>query len=198
MMNVINAPKLSTQNLRNGEKVLKEFKQEFPYIRSNTKINLELFNHKDNADIVSLTPKLKGRASIVGFKIYMMRQQYAGAKDKIGFLTSAIKKEKSANCGECAILLHNKLEQKGIKSQNVRFNIHNNVDKSNRNHAFTVFGLDKNADISKPHTWGKNAIIVDGWANIAQKAQDGVDYLKQLFALNPKEETCVFEPFKNI
>lgn len=198
MINVINTPKLSTQNLRSGEKVLKQFKQEFPYLRSNTRINLELFNHKDNENITSLTPKLKGRASMTGFKIYMMRQQYASAKDKIGFLTSAVKKEKSANCAECAILMHDKLAQNGIKSQNVRLNIQNNVDKSNRNHAFTVFGLDKNANISKPHTWGKNAIIVDGWANIAKKAQEGVEYLKQLFQLNTKEETCVFEPFRNI
>lgn len=33
-------------------------------------------------------------------------------------------------------------------------------------HVFAVMGLDKDADLTKPETWGENAVVVDPWGNI--------------------------------
>ena len=41
----------------------------------------------------------------------------------------------------------------------------NNVNL-NHDHVFVVAGLDKNADLSKPETWGDNAVILDPWGEI--------------------------------
>ena len=39
--------------------------------------------------------------------------------------------------------------------------------ESTDQHVFTVIGLDKNADLTDPTTWGENSVIVDPWGNIA-------------------------------
>ncbi|MCM1265803.1 MAG: hypothetical protein NC200_06350 [Candidatus Gastranaerophilales bacterium] len=186
------------QKLRLGEQVLKDFKSEYPYIRSNTLINTKIEKHQNDARYSSILPKLSGRSCLAGLKIQGLRYNYERSSQSIEVLQKGIKKDKSANCKECATLIFDKLVKRGEKPQNIKFDIVSESEKSKpKNHTFTVIGLAENADITKPHTWGKNCVIVDGWANIVQKAQDGVEYLKELFNFDAAKEQCVFKKYSN-
>ena len=134
-----------------------------------------------------------------GFKILEMRRMYEESKNKIYFLSKAVKATKTAGCQECSILMHNKLSERGIPAQNVRFAIEQkNGFDTDRNHAFTVIGLSEGAKLEEPKTWGKNAVIIDGWANIVKRATDGIEYFKDMFKYNPEKEVCKFSEHRNI
>ena len=109
-----------------------------------------------------------------------------------------MKRDKSANCKECTTLIFDKLLKRGCKPQNIKLDIVSDAENTRpRNHTFTVIGLDNKADIAKPHTWGKDCIIIDGWANIVKRAQDGVEYLKQLFCVDSEQEKCIFKNYSS-
>lgn len=193
-----NAPKIVKQNLCTGEQVLREFKAEIPYFNSNTRINTAIQRHKDNEKYKALIIRLTGKSYLSGFKIQKLRYDYDKSNNKIEFLEGRIKQEKAANCKECAVLIYNRLAKRGQEPKNIKLDIVSSEENIKpKNHTFTVIGMDKNADISRPHTWGKNSVIVDGWANIVQKSQEGIEYLKQLFNVNPEKEKCIFKDYPN-
>ena len=191
--------RILTQNLYKGEAVLKEFKAEYPYINSNIKYNNIIDRHKNDEKYWALLPILRGKSVLSGFKIAEMRRMYEESRNKSYFLSKAVKATNTAGCQECSILMYNKFSNKGIPAQNVRFAIEQkNGFDTDRNHAFTVIGLDKDAKLSNPKTWGKNAVIVDGWANIVKRAKDGIEYFKEMFKFDPEKEVCVFGEHRNI
>lgn len=198
-MNGVRNRKIITQNLYAGEKALRSFKSEFPVLNSNTHYNLLIERHKNNEQYSELIPKLKGKSILAGLKMNCIRSSYNSASDKTDYLKKAIKFQKVANCQERAFLVHNELNSMGIQSQNIRLNfIPKDGQDINKNHAFTVIGMAENADPAKPKTWGKNAVIVDAWANIVKRASDGLEYLKGLFKYNPEVETCELSAHRNI
>ena len=73
-----------------------------------------------------------------------------------------------------------------------------NGEEIHKNHAFTVIGLKQNADITKPNTWGKDAVIVDAWTKTVKRANEGIEYIKEIFKYNPEKEECVFSLYRNI
>jgi hypothetical protein len=197
MVNVSNR-RVLTQNLYNGEKVLKEFKSEFPYIKSNTKYNTIIERHKDDERYAGIIPLLRGQSQLSGLVVYQMRNSYNAQKNKLGYLKQAVKFLKVANCQECAFLIHDKLDKAGIPSQNIRVNFEQkNGFDTTKNHAFTVIGMDKKADFSNPKTWGKNAVIIDGWSNMVTRVREGIDFIKQTFKFDPEKENCVFSKHNN-
>ncbi len=198
MVNV-STRRIITENLYNGEKALRGFNAEFPYIRSNIKYNSIIERHKNNETYSKIIPKLRGKSVISGLMISQMRGMYENAPDKIKFLSKAVKATKTAGCRECSFLIRDRLEKMGIESQNIRFYVEQkNGFDTNKNHAFTVIGLDKGADLNNPDTWGKNAVIVDGWANMVKRAKEGIEYFKTLFKYNPEKEVYKFEEHRNI
>lgn len=191
--------RIITGNLYNGEKALRNFRAQFPLVLSNTRYNCLIERHKTNKDYAELIPALKGKSILAGLVMSGIRNTYNQAKDKINYLKAAVKNQKTANCQEQAFLIHNELKEMGIPSQNVRINfVQKDSEQIHKNHAFTVIGLDKDADIQRPHTWGKNAVIVDAWANTVKRAQEGIEYLKEIFKYNPEKEDCVFSYHRNI
>ena len=191
--------KIITQNLYAGEKALKTFKAEFPYFHSNTKINTAIRTHEDNKRYSDLIPRLRKQSIVTGLKINNLRLAYASIPNKIQYLTQNIKFNKAANCCECSFLIHDTLKQQGVESQNVIMNIFKNgEERFDRNHAFTVIGLKKDANISNPKTWGKHAVIVDGWANIVKRAKEGLDYFTELFGFNSETEHITLDKYRNI
>lgn len=198
-MSTVQHRKIVTQNLYAGEKALKNFRAEFPCVNSNTRYNQLIERHRNNEDYAELLPKIKGKSILAGLKLDMMRTTYNQTPNKLDYLKLAVKQQKVANCQERSFLIHNQLEQMGVDSQNVRINfVPNNGENIHKNHAFTVIGLDKNADLANPQTWGKNAVIVDAWANIVKRASEGIDYIKDLFKYNPNAETCEYSALRNM
>ena len=174
-------------------------KAEFPYFHSNTKINTAIRTHEDNKRYSDLIPRLRKQSIVTGLKINNLRLAYASIPNKIQYLTQNIKFNKVANCCECSFLIHDTLKQQGVESQNVIMNIFKNgEERFDRNHAFTVIGLKKDANISNPKTWGKHAVIVDGWANIVKRAKEGLDYFTELFGFNSETEHITLDKYRNI
>ena len=195
----INNRRILTQNMYKAEAVLREFKTEYPYLNSNIKYNAKISEHCDKEKFAHILPILRGNSMMSGFKILEMRRMYEESKNKIYFLSKAVKATKTAGCQECSILMHNKLSERGIPAQNVRFAIEQkNGFDTDRNHAFTVIGLSEGAKLEEPKTWGKNAVIIDGWANIVKRATDGIEYFKDMFKYNPEKEVCKFSEHRNI
>ncbi|MDD3236467.1 MAG: hypothetical protein PHV37_00035 [Candidatus Gastranaerophilales bacterium] len=98
----------------------------------------------------------------------------------------------AGNCSDQAILAANYLiEEKGAENVGLvactmtgQDPFHpNNTDQ----HVFAVLGLDDNADLSNPETWGENAVMVDPWANNAlpivpdEKGTSGINKLYSTF-----------------
>lgn len=190
--------KIITQNLYNGERILKEFKSDFPYIKSNTRYNISINRHKDDSRYSDLIPRLRGQSQFNGLVTFEMRCGYENSNKKSEYLNKAVKQTKIAGCQECSFLIHERCKKAGIPSQNIRMEVvQSNGFDTDRNHAFTLIGFNKDADLSNPKTWGKNAVIIDGWANIVTKAQEGIEYLKQLFSVDPNKEKCIFERHRN-
>lgn len=72
------------------------------------------------------------------------------------------------------------------------------------NHVFVVIGLANNADLNKPETWGKDAVIVDPWSNTVAPAlnnddntQNGICKIKKLplFRSDENIEFINYAPF---
>lgn len=190
--------RIVTQNLYKGESVLRDFNTQYPYLKSNTKYNHLIDLHKNNEQYAKLIPIIKGKSILAGFVLNQIRNTYKQTTDKITYLKNAVKHQKTANCQECAFLVHNKLSEQGILAQNVRMNfVTKGTDKIPKNHAFTVIGLDKEADITRPNTWGKNAVIVDAWTNTVKRARDGIKYIKEFFNFNPEKEDCIYSYHRN-
>ena len=59
-------------------------------------------------------------------------------------------------------------------------------------HAFCVIGLDDNAEIKNPATWGKDAAIVDMWSNIVAGAQDALKAFQKIFKINKEKSDVIF------
>ena len=130
--------------------------------------------------------------SVVSDILYMNRIRQGTTIDEYVELT----KEKApqlgvGNCSDQAILAANYLiEEKKennvalialtLKGQNPV-----NVDAIDQ-HVFAVVGLDKNANLKDPDTWGENAVLVDPWGNISDPVKSenpSRSALNKLYAL---------------
>lgn len=193
----ISQPRIVLQNLRLGEKTLKDFNGEYPYFQSSSKLKFKILKHRQNPNYQDIIKNLSNFCSLVNVKIKLMRTGLRTSANKYNYVRKMVKNEKIANCGECAFLMSKDLESKNIKHQNI-FMCVNDKDGNylGDNHSFILLGADKNADYTKPSTWGKNAVIVDGWANFVSRAADGLDYLKQIFNVNQVDRNCEFRPYR--
>jgi len=133
-------------------------------------------------------------------------------------MKKSILKSNNANCGEMADLVQYEHLTRGIKTHNVGLKFYDKAEpfyEANylRDHCFLVRGLAKNAELSEPHTWGQNAVIVDSWigTGIVEKAfdtpiptykngqkvrgefiQGGISKILDFFKFNPDTEKSRF------
>lgn len=105
------------------------------------------------------------------------------------------------NCGECADLIQNRLQKKGLTAHNIRIQ-HKDINTGKVDpcsmHTFTVFGLKPDADPINPKKWGPSAVVVDGWANITKPAQDALREYKKIFCFDPNKHDIKFEIAENV
>lgn len=59
------------------------------------------------------------------------------------------------------------------------------INRHCKDHTFLVLGLNAQADLTKPDTWNKDAVIVDPWAGFVLPLEEGISRICQFFSLSP-------------
>ncbi|MDD3013290.1 MAG: hypothetical protein PHC34_06255 [Candidatus Gastranaerophilales bacterium] len=198
------------ENLRLGEKVLKEFNGEFGKPKSNTFINAKILQHQTNQAYIPVIQKISSVSDKYNKEVRSLRNNMTGdyptLDEYINKLKEMVKNTNYANCGEQTNIIQYKLLQQGELPHNIRLLItEKTTNKKQENlwdHVFTVFGQKKYAHLNFPNAWGNQAVIIDAWSGIVTKAQDALDYLKQFMCFDPQKHnisyTCIDNQlFKN-
>ncbi len=205
---------LSTNNLNNNvsfgglkqekilaENILRDYKSVFPYIKSNSFVNTKILEHYKSPKYKDLIDELRLLSARYTSNISLMRQTLRQHKklDSFSQFTSILKSvfldKGYANCGELNYILQNQFLKKNINAHMVcmlTFSQKSADRVFGKDHSFVVFNLNKNAKLDNPSTWGSKAIIADAWCNIVMKANDALNYYKNLFSYNAKDEFLVF------
>lgn len=192
------------QNLQLGEKVLRNFKSQYPYFYSNTFVKLRVGEHTDNPKYFSLIKNLvnmcnRCNAGVKANRLLFLSNLKNGKLD-YNFMKRILKDENYANCGEQALLLKNEFDLKTVPDI-IRMKISGiGSDKPRFMHDFIVLGMEdgkKNVNSSRPKTWSNRAVIVDSWTNIVMPAKEALEYFKSKAKLNPKVEEYYYEWVKS-
>lgn len=194
------------QNMRTAEAVLREFKQEHPYLRSNTFVQTRITENLDKPYLKALYDGLKrlqnkNDSIVSNLRKDMNASLLATKEDYLLLEKQLLKKAHAGNCDECADMIQYALQKQNIKNhigvQKVALKAYDGIYYSNHKaHAFNIIGLKKTADLANPKTWGNNAVIIDGWKNMYGKAMDMLEYYKQLFNIEANE-TVQYSESKN-
>lgn len=198
-------------NLRIGEKVLREFKGEFPATKSPT-----LLRHKMNKMSSRLQDRKPERFEEL-YNSYQKRlmqtrdeiesvlddveRRNPTLENRIKGIERVVQEKGFANCGECANILQFKFIEKGEKAHNVVMSIKDTasgIEKKDGDHVFTVIGLSKNAKLDNPRTWGPQAVIVDSWRNMVMGARDALNELQNFLGAKPLEHNVVYRSADHI
>lgn len=174
------------ENIHLGRAALSDVKKRYPYgFVSSSKY--DTFSLYKNPEIRSnYSKRINQTRDIIDF------QQKLG-KDSFSATEYAIQKTAAANCGEQAVLVSKALEDRGVANEIISMNIYkNNSAYVVDGHSFCVIGLDDNADIAKPDTWGSEAVIVDLWSNTVDKASKAIKYFSRIFQISKKENNIKF------
>lgn len=197
-------------NLRLGEKALREFKSEFPYLTSNTMVqtrssNLESsrFFRPVKEKIFRLDVNASSMVAALRSDLRSLRGLADGDDDFMANMKTLINIYKAGNCTESSAIINYGLSKSNIPSKKMRITV---FDKSKersysiceKEHAFTIIGLKKDADFLNHKQWGNEAVIVDGWLNMVGKASDMLEYYKTFFKINPLQEKIKLIEIKNI
>lgn len=185
------------QNLRIAEQILREFKQEYPYLRSQSFVKNKISSYIENPRFNVLYERLNKIEERNNKMVSVLRENLCApnfkTEDDYFLLEKRLLKESgAANCDECADMIEFTLKKRKIKNKTIgqkvtvhyRYGCDEDPDKA---HCFNLIGLKPGADLQKPKTWGNNAVIIDGWKNIYGKALDMLEYYKDLFMILPKD-----------
>lgn len=183
------------QNLRIGEKILREFNNEFGHLESSTKIQTRLNAYKgNNPRFQKLLPALEKKADTLQEEIYdfafknMRKRVFLSPEVFIDHLKAIMKTKQKANCWEDSIIINDMLLKNGQKPSNIEIEVFEG-DKLFGKHFTTVIGLKKEAFLTIPETWGSQAVIVDAWKGIVMQAHNALAFFKKCLSFNPKTDT---------
>lgn len=177
------------ENLRIGEDALREFKKEFPYLRSDTMLDVRLKRLKSpipkniSEEMFFLTCAYKHYVSSSRNANCFIDFNFDSLDDYIKVFKNNIKNFKAINCKEYKILSGYSILKKGFKSRLMAMQVYNKegFPEKNESHGFTVIGMKKDADPRNPITWGQKAVVVDFWGNLVMKADEALKYFKMHF-----------------
>jgi len=189
---VINSSSLK-ENLRLGEAVYKDFKKEFPVLRSKTFVQCKIFQYEGSDRFEKIRHKVENLADSNAAGIRDVRWQISGKyfnlSEYIDKLKKVISAKKYANCDEQAQIIQFELLKRHQKSHFISMHVRDAESGRNikfRMHDFSVFGLKKGAEIDNPKTWGNNAVVVDPWSNRVMPANEAIRYYETKFGFNPE------------
>ena len=110
----------------------------------------------------------------------VMCRGISGKEDMCKFLKDYIAEHGNyIESPHCALLIEDILKNKGVKSQIVCLK----DSEGKIEHYFNVIGMDENANVKDPYTWGKKAIVCDAWANACVEISDVLDFYENLFRI---------------
>lgn len=166
------------KNLHQGERVLKKFKSEYPYLNSNTfwQGRLDNMKYKKGANYTKYQYAIDNIEDI----IRAARSNIFESDNSIKTMKQELAGKGYGNCGEVADLIAEKLDREGIKHEELGFRVMKGRSRGN-NHVFSVIGLDKIASLHDPSTWGNKAVIIDGWMNFVLSAPDAIKEYEKFF-----------------
>lgn len=97
------------------------------------------------------------------------------------------------NCGELAALTQYELLKRGIEAHQLLIKLLKKTMTPNKipcpSHCAVITGLDKNAIIETPSTWGDNAKVIDLWTkhDVVMPARDWLKRILKFIRFNPDE-----------
>ena len=100
----------------------------------------------------------------------------------------AVKETGAANCGEQAVLVSQKLDNKGVKNDIISMNTVRTTPNCRfvtGGHTFCVIDGAEGMSIQDPETWGENAVVVDMWSGTIAKAKEAIKFFETF--VKPKE-----------
>lgn len=107
------------------------------------------------------------------------RAPFKSYDEALQTLKHFVMSEKMANCQEQSILLKEHFDNAGLESK---------LLSAWYDHCFLVVNMDKNANILKPRTWGKDAFIADPWlGKVFHNIQEGLNEYKRIWLLPSRE-----------
>jgi hypothetical protein len=113
------------------------------------------------------------------------------------------KESRFGNCGEQAVLAAKFLKDKkgvtnfaivGMDLVEPKELEHYAKERRNilkapwKDHTFLVLGIDPNAELTQPETWGRNAIIVDPWMGLVASVPDGLEQMRKFFSASSQAQ----------
>ncbi len=107
----------------------------------------------------------------------------------------AVKKTGVANCGEQSVIVSRQLTKQGIENKLVTLSLYNVGENSlyeKNSHTFCLIGYDNDIIISKPETWGDDAVIADMWIGSVDKASKLVKKYPEMLGYNKKTDKLLF------
>ena len=134
--------------------------------------SLHDFNHKLMGDRIYLDKQRKGKSidDFVRITCELAPLMHMGNCTENAILTANYLAENKKITNFALIAAFSEIEDpKGFYDSPLKY-----YDKKIKNnnctadHAFVVVGLDKNAKLNNPLTWGKEAVIIDSWGDIVQ------------------------------
>lgn len=170
------------KNLRQGEAVLREFKREYPYLKSNTLWQRRLDNMEKRRNM-SLS-ECREIIEDYGYQIGCARLDALNEQEDPRELGKRIISDGFGNCGETSKVISAKLDEQGIENKRIGFEI------KGKNHVFNVIGMNKNGSVNQPATWGKNAVIVDGWMNFVLSVSDAIREYEKFYGARHYHDLC--------
>lgn len=176
------------ENIGIGRTAIREVKQEYPRgFVSNSKY--DTFSIQRNKRISDMLAKkiLKTRE--------IVEHEMKFGKTKIEAVQEAVRITGTANCSEQAMLVSDKLKKAGIENKVVSMCVYKETKYSTEfvdGHTFCVIGLADDAVISKPETWGKDAVVVDMWKGIVDKAPKAISEFTKMLNYDKKNTKLIF------
>ena len=188
------------ENLRLGEGVYRDFKKEFPFLRSNTFVGSKIIQCEGSDRFEKIKPKADKLVKDYGEGIVNIREllkvpYYNNLEEFVVATKKLVSKYGFANCAEQTDIVQNKLLKKGEKAHRIKMvvrDIESNRLKAYGDHVFSVFGLKKGAKPDYPNTWGNKAVVVDTWANRVMPANEAIDYYKSKLGFNIEKHNVDF------
>ena len=184
-----------------AEGILRDYKSNFPYARSNSFVNTKILAHYNSPRYKELTDKLFELSAKYTDNIRSIRQnlrehkKFESYSQFISVLKYILLNKGYANCGELNYLLQDKFLKKNINAHMVCMQTFYKKSANKvygKDHSFLVYNLNKNAKLYDPSTWGSKAIIADAWCNIVMPAYDALSYYRHFFSCNPEKEFQIF------
>lgn len=176
-------PSEKSKNTNIGQNILNGFNNEYPTLESSTylatQINYLKRNNGSEEEIKRLEQKLE-EVDKRAKELMTRTESNIGKSNSSELFIQNIKELNVANCGDRATLVQQKLDEMNLPNKKV---ILQSLEPF-AEHEFNVIGLDENADISNPTTWGENAVIIDTWAGKVFDINSAQEFYSDFFGLS--------------